>query len=220
VTDRKPNAAALLIAPTAPPSLVRPLTATPRSTSLSPLERVSARLTGEWLPRLWWHASRTGRLGLIGMALLIASAVFAFSTEVEVTNEVAALRGELATARARTASRPRAPAGDAARTFGHLPARADMPTLLALLLKQADTAQLSLNAGKYEMTSSKNGDITRYRVTLPVTGPYPRIRRFIDATLAALPAASISDLRIQRKTVGDAVVEAQIRLTFYTRSAP
>jgi Tfp pilus assembly protein PilO len=146
--------------------------------------------------------------------------VFAFSTQVQVTNEVATLRSELATARVRAANQPRTPESDAARALAHLPARADMPALLALLIKQADAAQLSLDTGKYEMTSSKSGDITRYKITLPVAGQYPQIRRFIDATLTALPAAAISDLRIQRKTVGDPLVTAQIRLTFYTRSAP
>jgi Tfp pilus assembly protein PilO len=221
VSDEKSIATAPVMSPTALPSLPRPLTvATPRSTALGLLRRCAARLTGEWLPRLSWHASRTGRPGLVGIALLVATAVFAFSTQVQVTNEVATLRGELAKARVRAASQPRTAVSDAARALAHLPARADMPALLAVLIKQADEAQLSLDTGKYEMTSSKSGDITRYKITLPVTGQYVQIRRFVDATLTALPAASISDLRIQRKTVGDPVVEAQIRLTFYTRSAP
>jgi Tfp pilus assembly protein PilO len=221
VTDQNPIATAKVLAPTAVPSIPRPLaTATPRSTSLAPVKHFAARRSGEWLPRLSWHASRTGRPGLIGMALLVATAVFAFSTQVQVTNEVATLRNDLAVARVRAANQPRTPESDAARALAHLPARADMPALLALLIKQADEAQLSLDTGKYEMTSSKSGDITRYKITLPVAGGYPQIRRFIDATLTALPAASISDLRIQRKTVGDPMVEAQIRLTFYTRSAP
>jgi Tfp pilus assembly protein PilO len=221
VSDQKSVATAKVLAPTALPSVARPpTTTTPRSTSLGLLQRFAARLTGEWLPRLSWHASRTGRPGLIGMALLVATAVFAFSTQVEVTNEVATLRGEVAKARIRAANQPRTPVSDAARALAHLPARADMPALLAVLITQADAAQLSLDTGKYEMTSSKSGDITRYKITLPVAGQYVQIRRFIDATLTALPAASISDLRIQRKTVGDPMVEAQIRLTFYTRSAP
>ena len=219
MTDQNPVAAAPTMAPTALPSLPRPLTAvTPRSTSLALLQRFAVRVAGEWLPLIAWHASRTGRPGLIGMALLLASAVFAFSTQTQVTTEVATLRGELVRARARAVSQPHTAVSDAARALAHLPARADMPALLAVLIKQADAAQLSLDIGKYEMSSSKSGDITRYKITLPVAGPYPQIRRFMDATLTALPAASISDLRIQRKTVSDPNVEAQIRLTFYTRA--
>ena len=77
-----------------------------------------------------------------------------------------------------------------------------------------------MDTGKYEMSTSKSGDIVRYKVSFPVIGPYPQVRHFIDATLAALPAAAISELSIERKAIGDSAVEAQIRLTVFTRSAP
>ena len=91
---------------------------------------------------------------------------------------------------------------------------------MGVLLAQADNAKLALDTGKYDMALSKAGDITRYNVTFPVIGPYPQVRQFIDAVLVALPAVSITELNIERKTIVDGQVEARLRLTFYTRSAP
>ena len=62
--------------------------------------------------------------------------------------------------------------------------------------------------------------MVRYQIAFPVTGPYPRIRAFIDATLATMPAVALSDLVLDRKSIADGSVEAQIRMTVYTRSAP
>ncbi|HUO94934.1 MAG TPA: type 4a pilus biogenesis protein PilO [Steroidobacteraceae bacterium] len=191
-----------------------------RSDGLVPLRRFGMRVANEWLPRATWTVARTGRPGLVGLALLVASAVFFASTQVPVENEIAALRGQLASARLHQATAPRAEASDVAKALRNLPKRADMPAILGVLLQQADDARLTLDTGKYETSSSKSGDIVRYKVAFPVTGPYPQVRKFIDATLTALPAAAISDLSIERKNIADGTVEAQIRLTVFTRSAP
>ena len=203
-----------------PPPAKRPPAVARRSDGLAPLKRFSVRATNEWLPRVVWSVARTGRPGLVGLALLVASGVFFASTQLPVENEVATLQQQLASARRHQAAAPRAEVSDVARALQHLPQRAEMPALLGVLLKQADAAHLTLDTGKYETSASKSGDIVRYKVAFPVTGPYPQVREFIDATLAALPAVAISDLSIERKAIGDGAVEAQIRLTVFTRSAP
>lgn len=195
-----------------PPAIVR------RSDRLLPLRALARRASNEWLPRATWTVARTGRPGLVGLALLVASVVFVASTQLPVANEVATLRSELASARRHQAGAPKAEVSDVARALQNLPQRAEMPALLGVLLKQADEAHLTLDTAKYEASASKSGDIVRYKVAFPVTGPYPQVRRFIDATLAALPAVAISDLSIERKAIADGAVEAQIRLTVFTRS--
>ena len=202
------------VAPLRAPAVVR------RSDALVPARRFAARLSREWLPRISWQVGRTGRPGLVGLGLVAASALFFFSTHVKVANEAAALRAELVTAEQRAAAAPHAVLSDATRALRNLPRRADMPALLGVLLKQADEARLTLDTGKYEMSATRTGDIMRYKVSFPVTGPYPQVRQFIDATLVALPAVAISDLALERKAIGDGLVEAQIRLTVFTRSAP
>jgi hypothetical protein len=207
---------ALAPAPTrAPP----PVPAPRRSDLLAPVRRAIDRVNDQWLPLAVWHVGRSGRAGLVGIGLAVASAVFFFSTVGQVTNESTALRADLAKARSHpTAVAPLA--SEAQATLRHLPSRADMPALLGVLLQQAEASKLTLDTAKYEAQSTKTGDITRYKVSFPVTGPYPQVRQFVDAVLVALPAVSISELNIERKTISDGQVEARLRLTFYTRGAP
>ena len=207
---------ALAPAPTSPRPVV-PVAR--RSDLLAPARRFAARVGNEWAPLVAWHISRTGRVGLVGIGLTVASAVFFFSTHMQVLDEATSLRSQLREAREHV-TKVAPVASEAAQTLRHLPARGEMPVLLGVLLKQADDAKLTLDTGKYESVVSKAGDITRYRVSFPVTGPYPQVRQFIDAVLVALPAVSITELNIERKTIVDGQVEARLRLTFYTRSAP
>ena len=210
-----PAIALATAAPARPPAAP----AVRRSDLLVPLRRVAKRATDEWAPLVAWHVGRTGRPGLVGIALVLASAVFFFSTHLQVAHEADALRADLAAARVRAQTTP-VVVNESAQTVRHLPARADMPALLGILLQQADAAKLTLDTAKYEGTAAKAGAITRYKVSFPVAGPYPQIRQFVDATLAALPAVSINELTIERKAIGDPNVEARVRLTFYTRSTP
>jgi hypothetical protein len=207
-------------APAPQPSIARRAPVPRRSDGLVPLRRFSARLSNEWLPRVVWSVSRTGRPGLVGLALVAASVVFFLSTHLKVLDDVASLRSELATARARADAAPPPAASDVGATVRSLPKRADMPALLGVLLEQANAAHLTIDTGKYEFNATKTGAVVRYKVSFPVTGPYPQVREFIDATLKAMPAVAISDLTLERKSVGDAAVEAQIRLTVFTKGAP
>ena len=202
------------------PKAVRPPAIVRRSDALAPARRLGLRVVNEWLPRASWTIARTGRPGLVGLALLVATAVFLVSTQRPIAHDVASLREQLASAQQHQLEAPRAEVNDVARALKNLPKRLEMPALLGVLLKQADEAHLTMDTGKYEMTTSKSGDIVRYKVSFPVVGPYAQVRHFIDATLAALPAAAISELSIERKAIGDSAVEAQIRLTVFTRSAP
>jgi len=177
-------------------------------------------VSDRWLPRVAWSLQRTGRLGLSGVALLLASAIFLVSTHLPLTREVEELRSQVesAPAGASASSRPVSDSGTA--MLRSLPSRAEAPALLGVLLKQADAAHLSIDTGKYETAALKSGGVTSYQVSFPVTGPYPQVRQFIDATLTALPAVALSELSLTRKAIGDGSVEAQIRLTFFTREAP
>ena len=188
--------------------------------TLALLRRLGVRVANEWVPRLSWSVGRSGRAGLAGMALLAASAVFLLSTHLAVVNEVVQLRADLATAQARARVAPPLVAGDPRAALRALPARADMPAVLGVLLRQADAAHLALDTGKYEMSASKAGGFVRYQLSFPVSGPYPQVREFIDSTLKAMPMVALSELALERKTIADGMVEAQIRLTVFARTAP
>lgn len=178
--------------------------------------RLVARIRDEWLPLAAWSIGRTGRQGLVGIALLFASAVFLFSTYVGVADEVEGLRADLAAERrpARTAAADR-PA-DPAAVVRALPARNDMPVILHQLFAEATRARLAVDTGRYEVNAAKESAVVRHQITFPVTGPYPQIRAFVDGVLAAMPSVALDELVLERKTITDADVDAQIRLTAFT----
>jgi type IV pilus assembly PilO-like protein len=197
----------------------RPAATLSRADTPALARRIGARLGNAWLTRATWTISRTGRSGVAGVALLLAAALFLFSTHLKVAAEVEALRADVATAQrqARTVADKVADPGTALRA---LPARTDMPEILRQLFNNATRAQLAVDTAKYEINATKSSDVVRYQITFPVTGPYPQIRAFLDATLATMPAVALQDLAIDRKSIGDVDVEAQVRMTVYTRSAP
>jgi Tfp pilus assembly protein PilO len=194
--------------------------ATPRGGLSSLAQDFRARLSNVWLPRLSWSIGRTGRVGLVGIALFGASVVFFFSTHQQVTEEVRQLRAGLQTAQARAAKAPRPEPTDLPVSLRNLPERTEMPQVLKVLLKQADAAHLAIDTAKYEISAAKAGGLVRYRLSFPIDGPYPNVRQFIDATLNSMPALAIEDLSITRKAIADPTIEAQIHMTIFTRSAP
>lgn len=194
--------------------------ATPRDGMATLAQDLRERLSNVWLPRLSWSISRTGRVGLVGIALLAASGVFFLSSHRQVTEEVRQLRIDLDTAQARAAKAPRPEPTDSPQSLRNLPERTEMPQVLKVLLKQADAAQLAIDTAKYEISASKAGGLVRYQLSFPIDGPYPKVRQFIDATLSSMPALAIEDLSITRKAVADPTIEAQIRMTIFTRSSP
>jgi hypothetical protein len=204
---------------TAPGAAARPL-ATPRRADAPALARqVAARLGNEWLPRAGWTISRTGRPGLVGIALLLAAALFLLSTHLEVAGEVEALRADVATARGKGRAAPGDEVAARATAARALPARTDMPAILRALFEKATQARLVLQTGKYEISAKRAGGVVRHHVSFPVTGTYPQIRAFIDSTLSTMPAVAISDLVLERKSIADPDVEAQLRFTVYTAAA-
>jgi hypothetical protein len=183
------------------------------------VRRTAARLRGEWLPGAAWAIRRTGRTGLVGIALLLGAVLFLLSTHLQVASEVEALRADVAAAR----SRPRAaaePVAEPAAAMRALPARTDMPAMLGQLYDGAARAHLAVNTARYELYAVQGGGVVRHRITFPVSGPYPQIRSFIDSTLAAMPAVALTGLVLERKSIGSGSVEAEIRITVFTRSAP
>ena len=174
-------------------------------------ERVAGRIS--------LRLRRLGPISGTGLALLFAALILVFSLLLPLQRQVAAL--ETALERNAVPARAPAPATEPTRSatafVSRLPARTDLPLVLATVLQQARAAGLNLDQGSYEMASGKSRRVGRYSIQLPVEGSYPQLRQFIDATLLAVPAASVDSLRLQREKVGSAKVAAEIRFTVFVR---
>lgn len=164
---------------------------------------------------------RIGRLSGIGLVLLAASAALWFSTLSLLRQDVVELRADVSRleAAARSGSGVRtSPAGQASAFIKKFPTRTQLPAVLAAVASQATAAGLQLERGDYQFTPAKSGRIARYRLTLPVRGTYPQVRRFVDSTLVALPAVALESLKLEREGIGDEQLEADLQFAVMVRS--
>lgn len=193
----------------------------PSTLNLSNLPRlVSTRA----MPYLVHQIHYIGRTGVIGITLFVFSTIWFLSAN-------SPLRGQLSEQRAEIAGMQQshargAPDGGVSQPaqltalMSKLPARAELPALTEQIVAQADAAGLALDVGSYDVNVVRSGPIVRARLSFPVHGSYPNIRRFIDGTLATIPGAAVDGLRIERKEIGAAEIDADIRLAVYLKNAP
>jgi len=181
------------------------------------------RLRGAVVPYLSRQVQSVGSAGVAGVALMVFAVAFYFGANSSLHNAVADLQSTLDTAQSvRTGPRSAAPAppSELQAFVKGLPMRSELPALTGLIVAQAAAAGISLERGTYDFTVSHSGSLVRARMSFPVHGRYTDIRRFIDGTLAALPDAAIDGLRFERKDVGAAEIDADIRFALYLRAGP
>lgn len=90
-------------------------------------------------------------------------------------------------------------------------------TLIGTVFEQALRHELVLAQAEYKLEHDKAGGFGSYQVTLPVRGPYPKLRAFADAALGEVRCAAIDDIDFKREGIAVAQVEARIRLVFFLR---
>ncbi|MGH8266879.1 MAG: hypothetical protein ACRETS_06130, partial [Steroidobacteraceae bacterium] len=198
---------AMAEAPAAPAPVLAPattvrgaVTALPgRTSTLVRVQGLATRL----VPQLQYQLARLGLAGHAGLAALIAALVVAMSVVAPARHSLEALSADLA--RAQHPSEAALANEAVPHLLASLPTRAQMPAVLAQVFGQAREAGVSLDTGHYVYTPARSGTIGRYDLEFPVKAAYPDIRNFINHTLTAVPAAALSKLHVERKTVGDPV---------------
>ena len=113
---------------------------------------------------------------------------------------------------------PPAPAPDNLDAFyGALGERQTAEQQVRTLFGLAAKSGLVLRQGEYKPGYDRNAHVVTYQVDLPVKGSYQAIWQFAMAALRAIPFASLDDISFRRDAIGDASVEARLRLTLYLR---
>ncbi len=95
-------------------------------------------------------------------------------------------------------------------------AEQQVKTLFALAAK----ADLSLRQGEYKSAFDRNGRFHTYQMTLPVKGTYGQVWSFGLMALRSIPYASLDEFSFKRENIGDAQVEARLRITLYLADRP
>ena len=115
---------------------------------------------------------------------------------------------------------PQAPADKLAAFYDYFPRSAELPDLLQKIFAAARRQSLILEHGEYRALKDSIGKLTGYQVTLPLRGTYPQIRKFVDDALSEVPALSLDSIQFERRKIGEAAVDAKIKMVVYLRTKP
>jgi hypothetical protein len=101
--------------------------------------------------------------------------------------------------------------------YGALGARGSAEQQVRILFVLAAKSGLVLRQGDYKAGYDRNAQVYTYQVNLPVKGSYGAIWQFAMAALRAIPFASLDEITFHRDAIGDATVDARLKLTLYLR---
>ncbi len=210
----------------APASAVLPAGPPAHAGSLPTAPSAAASMTGRVqvylnraLAEAFYQARRAGTAMLAGIAAVVLAATVFIANNLPQGGVVAALKSQLVHL---------APTGGGAAAVGPspvaalsaLPSRSEAPEIVAKIVEEARASGVELPRGQYEYVAARDGVAASYRMTFPVHATYPQLREFMDRTLVALPAVAVEGMRIERKTVGDAGVDAELKFSAFVRSEP
>lgn len=164
-----------------------------------------------------------GALGAGGLALCLAfyvSAVQPAQQRLETARlDASALQAQLArAAQAGTHKRP-ALAEQLAAFYQMFPGEQEATERIGAIAALAQRDGLELQQADYTMERDKGGKLTRLQVNLPLKGEYRTIRRFLSDLRAELPIVALEQLQLERQKVGDAQVDAKVRLVIFLGQA-
>jgi len=101
--------------------------------------------------------------------------------------------------------------------YGALGARGSAEQQVKTLFSLATKSGLVLRQGEYKAGYDRNAKVYTYQVNLPVKGSYAAIWQFAMAALRTIPFASLDEITFHRDAIGDATVDARLKLTLYLR---
>jgi hypothetical protein len=180
----------------------------------SALARVQAA-AGQLAPRVQYQLARLGVAGQAGLASLTVAAVIAVSALIPAQHALQSLSADIV--RAQHVSATAMIEQAVPRLVASIPTRMQMPAVLGQVYAEAQAANVPLDTGHYVYTPAKAGGIARYDLDFPVKASYPNIRTFINRTLTVVPAAALDKLHVERKAVGEELVNADIGFVVFVR---
>ena len=158
--------------------------------------------------------------GVLGVALVLLSAVVTLSVVQAKTTRLAELKRDSASLKTRIEQAAKSGIPQTGRQeelakFYDFFADNRLTEWLNKLYAAAAAQELVLEQGEYRITPDKSGKLARYQITLPVKGTYVQIRQFVAQALADVPVAALEDINFKRETIGATQLEARIKFTLF-----
>jgi hypothetical protein len=172
----------------------------------------------------WPHALRRwGVVGALGVAFMLAAAFtaawFVPAARAELgTVEAAATAARLRALAAARARRDAPVAADPAAQFlaAFAPAQLRHQRVAELMLR-AGALGLEARRGEFREVLEPQLGLVRYRVTLPLAGPYAAARTFVEQSLREDNALSLDQLRIERADVQTELCRVELQFSLWMR---
>lgn len=190
---------------------------------LAALGRPDTVLIDGWQPR--WRDLR--RWGLPGLAAAMLAALAAWLLLIEMPRAAAQLRAdEQRWAAARQAlvstgaARARPATDPAVRFRSAFPPAMDRHRRIEELLASATVMGLQSQRSDVRDAAAGAHGLMRVRVTMPLTGPYENLRRYIDLALRSDPALTLDLLRMERSDPSQSALRVELQWSLWMRPPP
>ena len=161
----------------------------------------------------WPGAMALALLGLLAVAYLVG--VYPLEQRRAALKSAAALTESARTQRVPHSLDPQAELAQFRAFFGG----AALEERLKAIHDAAKATELNIKRVEYRMLEERRSELRQYQIVMPVAASYPHIRQFVSLALAKVPAMSLDHIGFQRKKIGDATVEAELRFTLFLAEA-
>ena len=101
------------------------------------------------------------------------------------------------------------------RLPGEMAKRTEIPQWLGKLQEAASKHDLFIPAIQYQANTTKG--YFQYRIKFTLTGPYPKVRGFLDQSLGTIPGLTLDSLRIGREDIAMQEVDATMQLSLFVK---
>lgn len=159
--------------------------------------------------------------GLLGLACVAPAALLAAlwlptlqqaSQRLRTEADAAQLRALRLSTRATASSRAMPPAQRYRDGFPDVRAR---QARVAAVIALATAHGLDPQRGEFRLSAERDIGLMRYGVTMPLIGPYEKLRAFIEEAQARDPALALDHLRLKRTSATATSIEADLNWSFY-----
>lgn len=173
---------------------------------------------------LRWQVARLGNTGKIGVGLLVVAGIFFIGAVLPEQNALETLREREKILRLQVQSgsdgtpvvEKKLTNDQALQQFYNFFPRFDSsPFWIRELVRVAQKQGLEINSGDFRLTLERDWRLSRYDITMPVSGRYAQIRAFMADALEAVPALAITGFSIKRDNVQSALLEVRFEMSLY-----
>jgi len=200
-----------------------PAPGAPVAHPIAPVDR-ARRALAQVSPYVNHRLQKIGPVGVVGLALLVFSAVIYLGTVRPLQQQVAAdlqTINQASVASLNATVAPSAGTNQISEFLDSLPGREQISDVLDAVTQSADDAGVSLESGSYTFVEGSSGaPVDQYQLSYPVTGTYLQVRNFVDRALVSVPAIALEGFRIERDSIAASRIEAQIDFAVLVRAQP